>query len=261
MRITLKLEKTLEQNAASYFAKAKKAKKKIEGALVALEQTKTELERIEKKKALEEQQQQEKESRKKEWYEKFRWFITSSDFLCVGGRDATSNEVLIKKQASEEEYAFHTEMAGSPFFVVKTEKELDATTKQEVAQMTASTSRAWKLKHQLQEVFCVKVKQLSKTPKSGEYIEKGSFIVSGKRELIKTGLEFSIGLTEDKKVMGGPLSAVKKHCTVYFEIEQADEKTSDVAKKLNRTFKTELDDIVRVLPAGGCRIKKDRKKK
>ncbi len=33
----------------------------------------------------------------KEWFEKFRWFVSSDGFLVVAGKDAVSNEVLIKK--------------------------------------------------------------------------------------------------------------------------------------------------------------------
>ena len=29
----------------------------------------------------------------KEWYEKFRWFYSSEGFLCIGGRDSTTNDI------------------------------------------------------------------------------------------------------------------------------------------------------------------------
>jgi len=47
----------------------------------------------------------------KEWYEKFRWFISSDDFLILGGRDATSNEIVIKKHTEKNDLVFHR-----PFF-------------------------------------------------------------------------------------------------------------------------------------------------
>ena len=38
-----------------------------------------------------------KASKKKEWFEIFRWFYTSEGFFVIGGRDATTNDIIIKK--------------------------------------------------------------------------------------------------------------------------------------------------------------------
>ena len=259
MKIVLDATTTLEKNAERYFLKAKKAKKKLEGARKALQLARKEQEKTATHLAEEEVRKEKQQERKakEQWYEKFRWFYSSSGVLCVGGRDATSNEVLIKKHALPEEYACHTAMAGSPFFVAKTEDKLDEHTKRELAQATVSTSRAWKSRQQNGESFLVQAKQLSKTPKAGEYIAKGSFIVTGKRESISMPLEFAVGLTKEEKVMGGPPTAVKKHCVDMVRIEQADEKNSQTAKQLAKKFKVSPDEVMRVLPAGGCRIKKE----
>ena len=56
---------------------------------------------------------------KREWYEKFRWFISSEGFLVIGGRDATSNEIVIKKHADKNDLVFHTDIKGSPFHLSK----------------------------------------------------------------------------------------------------------------------------------------------
>ena len=55
----------------------------------------------------------------KKWYEKFRWFYSSERFLCIGGRDATTNETVIKKHTGAHDLVFHTAMTGSPFFVIQ----------------------------------------------------------------------------------------------------------------------------------------------
>jgi predicted ribosome quality control (RQC) complex YloA/Tae2 family protein len=38
--------------------------------------------------------------RKVHWFEKFHWFLTSDNFLVVGGRDAQQNEVVCSPQIS-----------------------------------------------------------------------------------------------------------------------------------------------------------------
>src|SRR3989339_690379 len=109
IKIGLDLGKTIDENAAFYFEKSKKAKKKSEGAKEALEKSRAKLkelelklekEKKEKQNAREEAEEKAKKSRERKWFEKFRWFFSSEGFLCVGGRDATTNEVLIKKHAS-----------------------------------------------------------------------------------------------------------------------------------------------------------------
>ena len=74
---------------------------------------------IEKKQ--QEEQLKQKPKRKKEWFEKFRWFFTSDNMLVIAGRDATTNEIVVKKHTDKHDLIFHTEMAGSPFGVFKTE--------------------------------------------------------------------------------------------------------------------------------------------
>src|SRR3989338_4437149 len=103
-RLVLDLKKSIEENASDYYEKAKKIKRKIEGAGEALQKSIKRLkeleEKREKREAKEEKLSKAKE-RKKEWYEKFRWFVSSDGFLVVGGRDATSNEIIIKKHAEK----------------------------------------------------------------------------------------------------------------------------------------------------------------
>lgn len=49
---------------------------------------------------------------------KFRKFITKSGTVIFAGKDAESNEELVK-QAGENEEVFHTEAPGSPFVNIK----------------------------------------------------------------------------------------------------------------------------------------------
>src|SRR3989338_6650919 len=116
--IELDLTKDVNANAAVYFEKAKKCRHKLKGAEEALAKSKEKLSQLLKKnsKELEKAEKEVKIEREKKWYEKFRWFISSEGFLCIGGRDATSNEIIIKKHTEKNDIVFHTEAPGSPFF-------------------------------------------------------------------------------------------------------------------------------------------------
>jgi len=257
MRITLDLKKNVDQNASVYFEEAKKARKKLEGAKKALEKSIEKKEKLEKEssKIELEDEKKRKEKRKTEWYEKFRWFYSSDGFLIIAGRDATTNEIVIKKHTDSSDLVLHTDMSGSPFAVIKSDgKKIPESTIEEAADFTATFSRAWKLGMSHLDVFCVRPEQVTKETKAGEYITKGSFMVYGNKKNYDAKINIGIGVYEGK-LMSAPLSAIKKHCKDYFIIEQGDKKTSDAAKLIQRNLGGNLDEIIRILPQG-VRIRK-----
>ena len=257
-KITLDIKKSIEQNAAVYFEKAKKSRKKLEGAKKAFKKTQDKLKSIneKKKKIVSSEKITEKPVRKKEWYEKFRWFFSSEGFLCIGGRDATTNDIIIKKHADKDDIVFHTDMAGSPFFVIKANnKKISPKTMEEAAQATASYSRAWRLGLSSLEVFYVKPEQLTKEANSGEYIAKGAFMVKGKTNYIHPMLEVAIGI-KDNILIGGPVNAIKTNSEKFVIIKQGKEKTSEIAKKIKKIIGGSIDEITLFIPAGGSRIQK-----
>ena len=260
-RLVLDLKKSIEENASDYFEKAKKLKKKIKGAEEALQNSLKKLKEVEAKKEksdIKEEKEKKLKERKKEWYEKFRWFFSSDGFLVLGGRDATSNEVLIKKHTDKNDLVLHTDMAGSPFFVIKSEnKKIPETTIKEAGDAVCTFSRTWKLGLQTTDVFYVNPDQVSKKTKAGEYMGKGAFMIYGKTKYIENKVNLAVGITKENAVMSGPLEAIKNNCEKYVILKQGDEKVSSVAKKINYKLgkNLDLDDIIRALPAGNFKLK------
>ena len=257
MKVSLNPRKSVEENAAEYFERSKKAKRKIEGAKKALEETRKKLSRIDEL-IKKEQEIQDRPERKKEWYEKFRWFYTSDDMLFIAGRDATTNEIIVKKHTEKNDLVFHSEMAGSPFGALKTEGRIPGEKAvRECSQFIACYSKAWKGGSTITDVFYVNPDQVTKEAPSGEYIGKGSFMIYGKKNIVTAELKLFIGKTNDGKIMPGPESAVKKHCKEYIQIRQGDEKTSSLAKKLRAILNSDdLDDIIKVIPVGSALMQK-----
>lgn len=260
MQLALNSRTTLEQNAGEYFEHAKKLRKKAQGARSTVTRLQTQLNKeqalsqheIKKK----EESAQHKSSKTKEWYDRFRWFISSDGILCVGGRDAVSNEIIVKKHATPKELIFHTETPGSPFFVIKEEREkIPTTTINEVAEATAIYSKAWKLGILVSDVYSVLPEQLSKTSASGEYVSRGAFVVSGKRNYTTVRVtQATIGILADGRIMGGPINAVKSQCKQFVTVTPGNNKASDIAKAIKKKIGGELDDIIAALPAGGCKL-------
>ncbi|MFC2016572.1 NFACT RNA binding domain-containing protein [Chloroflexota bacterium] len=260
-RLVLDLKKSIEENASDYFEKAKKIKRKIKGAQEALEKSIKKLKDLELKKeklSVEEEQKSKAKERKKEWYEKFRWFTSSDGFLIIGGRDATSNEIVIKKHTDKADLVLHTDMAGSPFFVIKSNnKKIPESTIKEAADATITFSRAFKLGIETTRTFTAKPEQLTKEAKPGEYVPKGGFITKGKLNYVDNKINLAIGITKENEVMSGPVEAVKKNCVKYIALKQGNEKVSSIAKKIRYKLggNLDLDEIIRALPAGNFSLK------
>jgi predicted ribosome quality control (RQC) complex YloA/Tae2 family protein len=259
VEIKLNFEESIEQNSSIYFNQIKKLKNKIKGAQQVITKTKEELNQKEKTKEKEitkHEKEQVLRDRKKHWYEKFRWFYSSTGFLCIGGRDATTNEIIIKKHVEPNDVIFHTEMAGSPFFIIKSEnKDIDDQTLQECANATLIFSSAWKKGISDAQVFYINPDQISKHANPGEFISKGSFMIKGKKNFINPDIKFAVG-EYNKTAMGGPLSSIKHNCKNYVEVIQGKDKANSTAKQIKKEINATLDDIIRVLPTGGYSIKK-----
>lgn len=265
IEIELDLTKSIEENAGHYFDLSKKAKKKLAGAQKAIDESKRKLEKLRQEESLFQEEEQQKMQkielrRQKEshrqWYEKFHWFISSEEFLCIGGKDATSNEIIIKKHLEKDDVVFHTDMPGSPFFIVKNGQNAGKATLEEAAQATAVYSRAWKLGHTAAEVFYVRPEQVTKEARPGEYLTKGSFMVYGKKNYLHPHLEYAMGII-DGQIIAGPENAVKPKTKNYLIVVHGRNQKSDLAKKIKHKLGGgELDDIIQFLPAGGGELKK-----
>jgi predicted ribosome quality control (RQC) complex YloA/Tae2 family protein len=256
---------SIPENAENYYEKAKKAKKKTKGALIAIENTKKQLEKIKSKKELAMENvsiPKKREKKNLKWYEKLRWFITSDNILVVAGRDAGTNEAVVKKYLDNNDIYLHADIHGASSTVIKLEgKSLNDTILKESGEFAASFSSAWSKGFTTQDVFWVHPDQVSKTPEAGEFLPKGSFVIRGNRNFIRSArVKIAIGIVdyEGKRIMAGPVEALEAHCENYVVLKPGYTKKEAIAKKIlheiNEDDIISLDDIVRVLPSGKCDI-------
>lgn len=267
--VELDLNKSIHEIADRYYEKAKRAKEKLEGLLKAIEKTKEEMKRVEELEA-KKFVTSVRIVRKREWFERFRWFITSDGFLAIGGRNAQMNEEIVSKYLEDKDLFFHTQTPGAPAVVLKKGQEAPETSLLETAQFAAIYSSLWKEGMHSGEVYYVLPEQVKKSAKAGEYLPKGSFYIVGKRNYVTVELICAIGVDlKNLRVMGGPTSAIKKHCDYYVEIEIGDrdpnELSVEIASRLVKMAKDDErhlvrsiatpDEIMRFLPPGKSRIK------
>ncbi|MGH9950746.1 MAG: ribosome rescue protein RqcH, partial [Nitrososphaeraceae archaeon] len=217
----------------------------------------------------------------KEWFERYRWFIGSEGFLCIGGRDASSNSAIIRKHLTDQDLVFHAEVHGSPFFVVKNVPSNGAEQLKisllEAAQATVSFSRAWKDGLSVADAYWVFPEQVKKGAPTGQFLPKGSFVIQGKRNFVK-GVEIRLALgviVLEKKyaLMCGPQEAVKKKSIAYCVLLPGGNDPTSMAKKfkqemvgtcsnISEDFKDlleylkslSIDEIIKSIPHGQSKI-------
>ena len=75
---------------------------------------------------------------------KFKEFITTSKSKVICGKDAKSNEQLVRQFIGKSNKIFHTEKSGSPFCVIAESPNPSKKDIKEVATFCASKSQDWR---------------------------------------------------------------------------------------------------------------------
>ena len=296
--VTVDVDTGVEKNADRLYTEAKRIEEKKAGALAAIENTRKELDAVRKRRnewETDDDPDLDTESdvgdddrdwlsmesipirASEEWYERFRWFHTSDGFLVIGGRNADQNEEIVTKYLDKHDRFLHTQAHGGPVTVVKASGpsepaapvEFPETTLEEAAQFAVSYSSTWKEGRYAGEAYMVSPDQVSKTPESGEYIEKGSFVIRGDRTYVRdveTEVAVGIQCEGETRVVGGPPSAIEGRVATAVRLQPGQYAQNDAAKLLYREFKSRFADqsflrkvaspdrIQEFLPAGGSEI-------
>ncbi|MBN1861768.1 MAG: NFACT family protein [Candidatus Thermoplasmatota archaeon] len=263
IEVALDFRKSVTENAEQKYGESKKIQEKLRGAEEAIQQTRHALETLKESEVVVMKKQRTHE--KHWWFERFRWFISSEENIVVAGKDASSNDIVVKKYLSEGDRYAHADIHGAPSCVIKSKgiddekRFISEKTLEEACLFAASYSRAW---NQFAEasVYWVLPEQVSKTPESGEYVPKGAFIIRGKRNYHRCKLEVAVGrirLGDEERLMGGPVSAVAAHAiNGYAILIPGVTKKSTVARILAEAFQVSTDIVEKVLPPGECTILK-----
>lgn len=222
------------------------------------------------------------------WFEKYNFFFSSDEgALVIGGKNAQDNEILVKTHMDKGDLYFHCDIHGASSVVSKSRTEAAI---REAAQMALCFSKCWD-QSILSRVFYVEPAQVSKTAPTGEYLGKGGFLITGKKEFISIyRLEYGIGLLfkvkgsaplqfayDDSGLAGEllhsmPVSApwsVIQHYKYRVRICPGSEKKTQLANTVLRTFNGQaagtaeelcvraisVDEYMRVIP-GKSRLAK-----
>jgi len=264
-KIKIDLSSSLPTTASALFNESKKQKAAIGSIEKLLEKTEKELQKVVKK-GESTKQITVTQVRKKNWFERYRWFYTTDGVLAIGGRDSSSNSAIIRKHLQKDDKVFHAEISGSPFFLLKDNVTSTPASLTEVAHATVCFSKVWKEAFYGSSAYWVNPDQVKKGAPSGQSMGKGSFMIEGQRNFVKiSSMKMCVAIIKHEEsylLTCGPPS-MKDTAICYAMIEPTGQDMPDVAKRIRYEFLSSneeiakpfsIDDFVRVLPAGTCNI-------
>jgi predicted ribosome quality control (RQC) complex YloA/Tae2 family protein len=249
----------LEENANLLFLEAKEAKSKLVGAEQAAKETELKIAARRKKgEAIARTAVKEVKPTKRFWFEAYKWFITSGGKLVLAGRDARSNDQVVKKHLNTKDRYAHADVHGAPSTILKeggtaTEEEL-----RELCLFALAHSKAWNAGVSEGTAYWVEPDQVTKTPDAGEFVPRGGFIIRGKRNYLHhLQLEMAVGeITFEgaRKVMCGPVQAVRALSSKYFVIRPSRTERSKASSRIAKVFEVPEEEVSSILPPGDLEI-------
>ena len=113
--------------------------------------------------------------------------------------------------------------------------------------------------------------QVSKTTKSGEYIQRGSFIINGKRNILKSlPLELYVGIITKKKVIdekeyetieefSGTKESCQKFCKKYVKVIYGKNSFKEINKQLKKKLGWNFENLPKIIPKNSAILKVSKK--
>lgn len=254
-------DRPLRESAGVLYEEAKRTQAKLAGARAALEvttarreaaPTPSEIAPVAPRSAAVE--------RSRFWFQKFRWFVSTEGVLVVGGRDAASNDLVVRRYLRPADRYVHADLHGAPSVVIKHPAppgpDPGEATLREAGQFGVAFSKAWRAGLASASAFWVLAEQVSKTPASGEFVARGAWVVHGTKHVMKdlpTELALGVVRYEGAELWCvGPPAAVRAHGEPRYLLTPGDERRrNDIEVELVRELGISRDLLQSLLPAGG----------
>jgi len=202
--------------------------------------------------------------RKAFWFEKYRWFISSEGTVVIAGRDASSNDLVVRRNLKTGDIYLHADIHGAASVVAKRPPGTEGVgerTLREAAQWAVAFSKAWRAGLASASAFWVDHDQVSKAGASGEFVGRGAWVIHGTKHMMDD-LPTELGLgTID---YGGatlwtaaPPEAVRARGTLRVRLRPGPERDRDEREReLSRELGVPRSLLQSLLPAGGLTVER-----
>ncbi|MGC8601386.1 MAG: ribosome rescue protein RqcH [Thermoprotei archaeon] len=266
--IPLKINKKIWDQISELHEEQEEEERKEISAMKKIEELQTSLSRKKEEDRVKDLEASMRLARKREWYERYRWFITSDNILVIAGKDADQNISIIRNLLKSGLWALHADVHGSPLAIIYQDaEEVPELSINEAAQFVAAYSKAWSDRLLSVKVSVFRSEQISLSPPSGTFLSKGSFMIYGKRRELDAELALSIGVEVGEgwfRVISGPPTAIEKRALAYVTLKPGDVKRERLVEMIRKSLAFKLkklgsplssmikdSDIDPLLPSGG----------
>ena len=192
------------------------------------------------------------------WFERYKWFIAPSGRLVIAGKDAHTNDNIVKKHLKEDDLYAHADLHGAPSTIIKKGKDAPDEDLREACIYALAQSKGWVAALTDGSAYWVYTDQVSKTPQAGEFVPRGAFIIRGKRNYeYHLPMELAVGeitYENTRKVMCAPLESMKKLSNKYFVIHPGRGKAGKTAALMAKELMVPEEEVSRILPPGDAEI-------
>ncbi len=198
------------------------------------------------------------------WFEKYRWFLTSDGCVVLAGRDAPSNDLVVRRNLKAGDVYVHADLHGAASVIVKRPSgaaEISSAAVEEAGQWAASFSKAWRAGLASATVFWVHPDQVSKSAASGEFVPRGAWVVHGTKNFLRdVPLELALGSVhhegEDRWSVA-PERAVRARGEVRFLLTPGEERDrAEAERALSADLGVSRSLLQSLLPAGGLQYRR-----
>ncbi len=265
-KVSLRRGQSPRASAQEVFEEAKRAQAKLAGARGALAETESRLARPGAEARPTVRRSMPTPGRQRvHWFEKYRWFVSSEGAVVVGGRDASTNDLIVKRHLKDGDVYVHADLHGAASVVVKHPAagaaELTDTTLREAGQWAVAYSKAWRAGLASASAFWVTPDQVSKSSESGEFVARGAWVIRGTKNVLRDlPLELALGTISyesETRWTAAPPPAVRRLGEVRVLLTPGEERDrSEVERTLARDLSVPRPLLQSLLPAGGLSVRR-----
>jgi predicted ribosome quality control (RQC) complex YloA/Tae2 family protein len=266
--VSLPRDRSAREAAQALFAESKRLQSKLAGARAALAETEAQRPRPAGPAAAGAARPVAEPERKHApfWFEKFRWFLSSEGAIVIGGRDAGSNDVMVRRNLKDGDLYVHADLHGAASVIVKRpapgEPPVTDVSLREAGQWAVAFSKAWRAGLASASAFWVAHDQVSKSASTGEFVAKGAWAIHGTKHVMRDlPTELGLGTVDyrgERLWTCAPPSAVRARGVLRVVLVPGEERArAAVEVELSRELGLARTRLQGLLPAGGLAVRRE----
>jgi predicted ribosome quality control (RQC) complex YloA/Tae2 family protein len=265
--VPVRVDRPIRESAQELYEEAKRVRTKLEGAVAALAETDRRIAEARPVPVAAVPGGTGSPARRRtvHWFERYRWFLSSEGVLVIGGRDAASNDLIVRRYLNEADIYVHADIHGAPSVIVKHpppgEPPAGDSTLRQACQWGVAFSKAWRAGLASASAFWVNADQVSKAGASGEFVSRGAWVIHGTKNTFKDlPTEVAIGTVRyegEELWTVAPPAAFEGGGEARFVLTPGEERErAEREVELSRELGLPRSRLQGMLPAGGLRLRR-----